>query len=336
MPFWKTLFGGATLEKEEGSGEERSSSAMLAEEKSLTCRLVKDSEQRFPSLSKEALRLIQEALQIVEKQVEVHRDFVSVQGTGAEGPVMDVARKLELAHGLHPESALLHFGYGSGLHVASQFKSAEEVMKACLLAHPDFPLARFAVEGWGQWKSPFTLPVWTRDSVQVPQAISDTVKTNIILSVRDGILPRATFFYRDAVGDFKDLHALQNARIELATVVSMVNTPPVVGVYGRIYDDPTNPFNLEVLRIPFLPRGNPARSTYEYLCVQEDLDFVVIDSQDRILMNKRLPFSKRMKEQNQNLLKLLLETDGREISNEELVTAIHKHQRQFSHSDVRF
>lgn len=336
MAFWKSLFGGATLEEEkEESAPPKTSSAKSARTMK-TYRTVSDAEQRVPAISKEAVALIGEALQIVEVSVEVHRDFVRVEGAGSEGPIMQAARKLEDAHHLHPESPLLHYAYAGGLHVAAQYKSAEEVMRACVEAHPDFPLAHFALEGWSQWKSPFHLPAWRRDIRSVRAAVSQAVQTNTLISTRDGILPRATMFLRDAAGDFQNLQALQQARIELALVISAVHSPPLVGLYGRIYDDPSNPFNLEILRVPFFPRGHAERRPFELLCAQEEIDFAAIDSRDRILLNKRISFSKRMREKNQELLGLLQNSEGVELATEELVEAIRRHQRQFSHADVRF
>ncbi len=335
MSIWKTLFGGAAVE-DRGQEEGVSGAASTATRKDQRFRPVKDADQRFPILSKEAEALIAEALKIIEASVHIHGDFVRVDGAGSEGVVMEAARKLEAARQIHPESAILHFAYASALHVAAQYKTAEEVMKSCADAHPDFPLSPLAVEGWTRWKSPFALPPWNRDPRGVLDAVSQLVKTNVLLPTRDGLLPRATLFYRDAEHNFQNLQALQNARIELATVISAVHELPLVGIYGRIYDDPANPFNLEVLRIPFYPRGHPVRCTYEWLCFQEEIDLAVIDGQDRILLNKRLPFSKRMKEKNQELWQRFVTLEGREIDSDELVNAVTRHQRQFSHSDVRF
>ena len=97
---------------------------------------------------------------------------------------MEAANKFQEAHHLHEQNPLLHFGLASALHLAAQFKSAEDEMKTIVQLHPDFQLARFAIGGWERWKSPFTLPSWTPHTESVPPVIAGTVKTTILLSVR--------------------------------------------------------------------------------------------------------------------------------------------------------
>lgn len=286
--------------------------------------------------SPEASSYISEALRIIEAQVEIGPGSVHVSDAGSEGIVMEAARKLEAARTLHPDNALLHYAYASGLHLAMQYKSAEEVMKDCAQSHPDFAWAQVAIQGWAKWQSPFTLPPWGQETNTVHPAISQTVKTCILLSARDGLVPRAVLFLRDAGGDFQDLQALRTAKIDLATVISAVRDPRVVGIYGSIYDNPGSPYNIEALEAPFRPRGDAIRCRYEYLCIQDDIDFVVIDRQDRILLNKRLQLPNLMKETIRKLLDALTSSEGSDVATTQLLNAINRHQRQFSHSDIRY
>jgi hypothetical protein len=287
-------------------------------------------------ISKEASTLISEALAIIETHVQIERGMFVVVSTGSEGQVMDAAHKLQAAHNLCPEEAVIHYALASGLHLAVQFESAEREMKACAQSHPDFPLAQLALQNWQGWRSPFILPKWEMESKAVPQSISKSVLVSTILSVRDGLLPRAAIFLRDSAGDFQDLPALKAAKITLATIISPVSNPQLIGVYAKIYDNPSSPYDVECLESPFRVRGHPTRSTFETLCLQNEIDFVVIDRQDRILLNKRFPIPARMQEANRQVFKMLSGSEGRDISPQELMQAIMNHQAQFVVSSVRY
>lgn len=310
MSFWETLFGKARKSAKGALGTE--------------------------SLSKEASNYISEALSIIESQVDIKPEMVQVTGAGSEGIVIEAARKFEAAFQLHPETPLLHYAYASCLHLSMQYKSAEDEMRKCAEIHPAFIPAKLALEGWGKWQSMFTLPPWGTTTKAVHPALSQIVKTSILLAVRDGIVPRATFFLRDAQGDFQDLQALRSARITLASVISPVRDPQVIGIYAKIYDNPSNPYDVEILEIPFRPRGDTTRAKYEYLCIHEDIDFVVIDRSDHIIVNKRLPIPRNMQTTNDKIFKMLDASKGIEVSISQLVNAIREHQQKFAPSDVRY
>lgn len=289
------------------------------------------------SLSKDASNYISDALRIIESQVDIkHIGYRVVEGAGSEGKVMEAARKFEASFQLHPENPLLHYAYASCLHLALQYKSAEDEMRKCAETHPDFILAKLALEGWKKWDSMFALPPWEIKTKTVHPALSHDIKTFIMLPVRDNIVPRAALFLRDAQGAFQNLRALESARITLASVISPVKDPQVVGIYAKIYDDPSNPYEAEFLQVPFLPRGDKIRATYEYLCIQEDIDFAVIDRNDQILLNKRFQIPRNMQTTNDNIFKMLEASDGNEISTTPLMNAILSHQQKFQPSDVRY
>ena len=285
------------------------------------------------NISEEASNLISEALKIIETQVKFE-----VVGSGN---VMDAAGKLEAAHKLHPENPLVHYTYASSLFLAKQYKSAREAMEDCAHSHPEFLLAQFAIKSWnnGEWKSLFQLLPCGPDTRIIPPVISELVKKTIMLPVRDGIRPRASLFFRD-VQEIIDVEALQKATITLATAISPVpcaiTDPQVVGVYAKICDNPSNPLVIESPQIPFGPYGNSARSTFEYFCLQEDMDVVIMDCQDRILLNKRIPFSSTMKETNMNILTSRYSSEGRNYSLVEVMNAIQRYQSQVSFSAVQF
>lgn len=287
-------------------------------------------------IPREALALVSKALDIVEAQVEITTQAVSVGSTGSTGAVMDAARLLGEAHEAEPHNPLLHYGYASALHLAMQYKTAEEAMRACAQMHPDFQLARFALEGWAEWHSPLTFVPWGPGTTAVHPAIANAVKTCVLLSTRDGILPRATLFFRDAESAFPNPSALRTARVELATVISPVKDPQVIGINGKVYDSPSDPLSIEACEVPFYPRGNARRCTYEYFACQTDLDFAVMDRDDRILFNQRLQLSPRMKAANARLLALLAASEGTDISASEGRDAIMRHQQIISPNDVAY
>ncbi len=292
-------------------------------------------------LSHEALTHISAALQIIEAQVKIEkiegRFCTIVHSAGSEGKVMEAVRRFDEAHKIHPDNALLHYAYASCLLLAKQGPEARDEMKKVSENHPDFTLARLALGGWDLWESPFNLPQWGQDSNFVHPMISQTlpVEGRGLYLVRDGYMPRATVFLRDA-GDFQDLEMLRSARIDLATVISPVSNPQVVGIYGKIWDNPRNAFNFEVLYCPFRPRGDSIRCGWELLCIQEDIDFVIIDQKDCILLNKRLRMPKNMLQTNQRILAMFAVSEGQHISLSEFMNAIMRHQSQFSLSDVRY
>ena len=310
MPFWENLYGKPKKSEKDSSGTE--------------------------SLSKEASNYISEALSIIESQVAIKPEIVVVAGTGSEGKVMEAAQKFKAASHLHPKNPLLHYAYASCLHLSMQYKSAEDEMRKCTETHPEFIPAKLALEGWGKWESMFTLPPWGKTTKAVHPALSQTLKTSILLSVRDSIVPRAAIFLRDAQGDFQDIQSLRFARITLGSVISPVRDPQVIGIYAKIYDNPVNPYDVEILEVPFRPRGDKIRVKYEYLCIQEDIDFVVIDHNDRILVNKRLSISQNMRKTNKEIFKMLETSEGVEFSTSLFMNALMEHQRKFAVSNVRY
>jgi hypothetical protein len=311
MSFWKSLFG----KKIAG---------------------VSDTALSLESLSNIARENISQSLEIIEGQVKIEPGMVQVESTGSSGKIMEAVRKFEIILEQHRDNPLLHYAYASSLHLAMQYKSAEDEMKKCSETHPDFILAKLALEGWGKWQSMFTLPPWGTQTKTIHPALSQAIKTSILLPVRDGLVPRAALFLRDVRGDFQNIQALRSARITVASVISAVRYPQIIGIYAKVYDNPNNPFDIEVLQSPFSPRGDKTRATYEYLCIQHDIDFSVIDRNDGIMINKRLPIPSNMKETNQKILQLLLSSDGADISASQLMNAIMKHQQQFSPSNVRY
>ena len=304
-----------------------------------------------PAVSKDVLaqqdpsQLVSAALDIIRKCVHLDVTSFAVAGAGSEGAVMNAARAFERAHKLQPENPALHFAWASALHLAMQYQTAEEEMRRLAAANPQFLLARFALDGWAQWKSPFLTPEWSSTVTRGLSVIAPRLQTTVLLPVIDGITPRAALFLRDRQGDFQNVNVLSAAKIDVTTVISPINKPQLVAVYACIWDDPDNPYRLESVDFPLRQSGHIVRQTYEYLCLQQDIDFAVIDARDRVLLSKRIPMPRRMREVNQQLLKLLRESDGSDIPADEAYShwnetvgrpAIKAHQGIVRPADVRY
>ena len=280
--------------------------------------------------------LIREALQIIEANVVVGSQVITVKSEGAEGEVIEGARKLEQAHELMPNDPVLHYAWASALHLAAQFKTAEEEMRRLVEANPQFLLGRCAIQGWGRWKSHFMLPPWGASTTVVHPAISAKVKHLILLGVRDGLMPRATLFVRVGAGEIQNPRVLLAAKIDITSMISPITNPQLMAICARIWENPKVPWEIEDLDTPLWPRGDYNRRKYEFLCAQRDIDLAIIDSRDSIVMNKRLPMPNRMQQVNAELVKLLDASEGSDISTAELITAIKAHQSRVAPSDVQY
>ena len=286
--------------------------------------------------SPEAEALISEALVIIEKEVDIRPSSGSVIG-GLDSPVMEAANKLEAAYKLHLEDSALHYAWALSLELAAQQKTAREEMEMLAEADPDFLLAGFAVDGWDRFgESLFRLPPCGPETSTVHPAISEAIKKSYVLGVRDRITPRATLFLRDVNNSFSDVAALSRAKINLATVISPETDETLIAIYAQVCEDPGNPFMVEATDLLLYPTGNAVRAKYEYLCLQRDIDFVVFDSSDRILLNKRLPMPDRMLQTNQQVLEMLLESPGRAYSINDAAQAATAHSSNFSLDQISF
>ena len=124
-------------------------------------------------------------------------------------------------------------------------------------------------------------------------------------------------------------------RVDITTVLND-REPLLAVVYARIWDNPKDPYLVEALGLPLYPRGSKQRCKYEYLCLQEEIDFAIIDNRDLILLNKRLPMPDRMKKAHAELFHRLSTSPGREYSDMELINAVRAFQSRFALSDVRY
>ena len=335
MGFWDRVFGNkaaAPVQSERAKPPSPAQPARVAP--SAPAQRSSDSAATdYPSAVK---AIIREALQIIEPSVAVGSQVTVVKSAGAEGQVIEGARKLEQAHELMPNDPVLHYAWASALHLAMQYKTAEEEMRRLVEAIPQFLLGRCAIQGWERWQSHFKLPPWGASTTAVHPAISAKVKQLVLLGVRDGLMPRATLFVRVGAGEIQNPKVLLAAKIDIMSMISPITKPQLMAICARIWENPKIPWEIEDLGTPLWPRGDYNRRKYEYLCAQRDMDLAIIDSRDSIVMNRRLPMPNRMQQVNTELVKLLDASEGSDISTAETITAIKAHQSCVAPSDVRY
>lgn len=277
--------------------------------------------------------LIAEAITIAEEHVE---PGAQVHFGGSDSPVMGAADRLRQALELRPEDPYLHYALASALASAFQFATAREEMDRLVAAHPDFLPARFAVAGWEKWISLFELPSWTEATTSPDPFILGLVQRALLVATRDGLVPRATLFFRDAGGDLAPA-AVREASIDLATVVSPYATvPQLVALYARVNDNPSDPYVIEQLGFPHAPRGERARTAYELLGTQEDLDIAVLSASGEVVHNRRVHIPPQMRDVHHRLTAALLESDGAEITRSQIMSAVPLHTSKFEVSQVPF
>lgn len=310
----------------------------------LAGRLEREGDSR--EVPSEVQELVSAALGIIKQQISFESGQILISSSGSEGKVAQAANLLEQAHRKCSADPNLHYAWASALHIAAQFKSAHEEMLRLAGTHPTFLPAQFAIKGWDLWESPFSLPEWGPGNTGNLPVVARGVQTAVLRPVRECITPRAAVFLRDRTGDFRDLNALNTARIDITTVVTDVRQPQLAAVYARIWDNPKDPYPVEILDFPLRQRGSPDRRKYEYLCLQDTIDFVIIDARDRLLLNKRFPIPSRMRAAHAELAKLLLDSEGTSIPTDANdsenwyrnvgLPAIRAYQSRSKVSDIRY
>ena len=270
---------------------------------------------------------VPEAAAALMANVTLSPEMNSVKGTGSTGPVMAAANLFKALHEAYPQSPNLHFAWAASLQVALQGETAANVLAACVQSHPGFWLAQAtqkqnALVNW----NPFFLPEFSPQSgAQVHPVIHRMVATNVLLATRQGILPRAVIFLRDGSNEFA-VSRLNSCKMEFVTTVSEIKTPQVIAINGRIHDDPTNPYQCEIVQCPIGPFGEKGRLPYELFVRQTTYDFVVLDGAGRVKYLRRMTPSGRMKAVHQRLAQMFDTTDGPKLSVSDVLGAIRRHQ----------
>jgi DNA-directed RNA polymerase subunit RPC12/RpoP len=270
---------------------------------------------------------IARAIESVMGHIKVSQGLVEVVGIGSTGPLMRAVELFRELHEDYPGNASLHYAYAAALQVAGQGATALTVLRKCVETHPgfwiaDLTLRRNSLAGW----IPFLLPEFS-PTIKAPvhAVIHETVRTNILLPVRRRLLPESVLFFRDTCDEL-DAGKLDKCKAEFMTTISEVTDPQIVAINGRLHDGPDNPYQLEVTQCPFVPLTTRERLVYELFVRQDSFDLVILDTVGKIKHVRRITPSVRMKSAHDKLMRMFDLTEGRELSTQEIITAMRKHQ----------
>lgn len=280
---------------------------------------------------------VTQAIHSLTAHVKLRGETAIVEGTGADGPVMQAARQFEALCGGYPDNPAIHYAYAAALQTALQGAAAGQVLEQCVAAHPEFWPARITLHSGSlaSW-NPFLFPEFDPTARgRVHSAIHELVSTNILLTTREGLLPRATLFLRDAGGDFS-ASVLEKCKIEFTTTISPIRSPQVVAINGRIHDDPADPYQLEVTQCPFRPRTNRDRFVYELFVRQGPFDFVVLDRTGDVKYVRRISPAPRMEAAHRKLIGMFQKEEGTDLGLFDVMDAISRHQGKVDPRKLRY
>jgi predicted Zn finger-like uncharacterized protein len=247
------------------------------------------------------------------------------------------AKELGELHREYPRSAELHYAYAAALEVNSLSEEAARVLEECTKAHPNFWLAKVVSQRQclSTW-NPFLCSEFDpSETTQVHEAIDSVLSRTLLLTTRDGMLPRATVFQRDGSDEF-DVSVLQSCKIDFLTTISPVTDPQVVAINICIYDDPTNPYRTEILFCPFSSLQDERRFACELFVRQDDFDFVIVDGRGKVKYRRGVEPSQRMQAVHATLAHMLDEIPSQEIPESRYMQAIRQHTTMVNPNTLQY
>lgn len=280
---------------------------------------------------------VRKAIAALMKNVTLSVHMNKVEGTGADGPVIQAAKKFKALAQEFDDCPELSFAYAAALQVAMQGKTAEKVLAKCVEEHPDFWLAQATLEqkALQSWNL-FYLPEFDSDSSEaVHPVINQTVSKTVLLATRRGVVPRAVLFLRDAGDEFPKAK-LKSCKMEFLTTISTIKNPQVVAINGKIHDNPDDPFNCEANQCPLRNFGDRERLPYELLSRQDTFDFVILDRSGNVKHAREVTPSRKMQAAHAKLAEMLEATDGPKLSIPEILNAINRHQATLDPKTMKY
>jgi len=281
-------------------------------------------------------QLIREALKIIESHLEINENL-TIRSSGDEGSMMQAYRCLKKSSDLEPNNAYLRYATICALRLSAQFASAYKEMTDFSQKNPDFALAKFTLAGWkeeveGIAPAVFRYPECTPGMTKLPPLYARLVKTCVLLPAREGIYPRAVLFLKDNEAYWtKDM--LKDAKVEIA-IVHESDNPQLAAIYLRTLLPGKKPDMQECLGVLSLPKADSSIAAWSYLCLQDFVDFVVIDNQKEIILNQRIRLSEGTKKTLSEVKRVLLTIEGRKLSNQEVLQICGKFQNRYSIDDI--
>jgi len=280
------------------------------------------------SIKDEAEVFVRKALDIINRQVVLSLVF-EVKDAGDTGSVMEAANLLRQALTVESDNSNLHYAYVGALRLAAQFKTADEENAKLIELRPDYALARFSSEAWnaGAVISPsqFAYPEWTTTSATLPMFYKDKLRTFTIYPAREGIYPRAVLFEKDSEGWWTN-EKLRGVKAETA-VVLVPGNPNIAAIYRRCTGPGLTKADMqEALVVLDVPKDDVSLVGWEYLVDAVFTDVVVVDRNNNVILNQRVPLSTETKATLAHIRGILLKTKGRKISNQEMLSALQRYQ----------
>lgn len=157
----------------------------------------------------------------------------------------------------------------------------------------------------------------------------------VVVATRQGLLPRAVLFFRDSHAELSP-SKLDRCKIEFLTTISKVKKPQVMAINGRIHDNPADPYQIEELQCPFLPRTDRDRFVYELFVRQEYFDFVVLDEAGSVKHARRITPFAPMRAAHEQLARMFDKEEGSSLSMPELLDALRRHKQTLDPSKLKY
>ncbi|MEO0250393.1 MAG: hypothetical protein ABIN58_12890 [candidate division WOR-3 bacterium] len=284
----------------------------------------------------ETKAMVNDALKVIGQNLEIN-ESLTIRSTGDQGEILAAYRKLKQASDLEPQNLELRYAAICALRLAGQFASALREMAAFSQAHPEFALAQLTLSGWqeeaeGIAPGVFRYPECTPSMKALPPLYERKVKTCVLFPAREGIHPRAVLFLKDNEA-YWTKEMLKDAKVEIA-VVHESDNPQLVAIYARTLLPGKRPDMQEYLSVLTLPKSDASIAAWSYLCGQDFVDFVVIDNQKQIMLNQRVKLSEGTKKTLSDVKKVLLTTEGKKLSDREVLSVCRKFQNRYSIDDI--
>ena len=278
-----------------------------------------------------------QAIAALMANVTISPEGHAIDGAGAAGPIMDAVYLFSELHDAYPFSKYLHYAWAAALSVAVQGKTADAALTACIQSHPGFWLAQAtktqkALISW----NPFYLPECTPlPGMPVHPFIEHVATGQVLMAIRQGVVPRAAIFLRDDDDDL-DVATFTACPAAFTTLISAISNPQVVAIYGRLEDDPVDPYLIDLLQCPLRPFGAPARLPYELFIRQTSFEVVVLDGAGVVKSLRTITPSSRMKATHARLAQMFETTSGPKLSAAEISKAVKRHQDKYPLGSIEY
>jgi len=282
----------------------------------------------WEQIGREASEWVQQAVGIVNTHVDTNPVF-HVRDSGDSGSIMAAAEMLQKALALEPGNIGLRYAHTGLLRLAAQFGAADAELAELLTEHPDYTLAKCSQEVWHEAAliapSPLAYPEWNGTCSTLPPFFRDKLSTFTVLPARDGIHPRPVLFEKDNDGWWTP-EKLEGAQTEIA-VVLIPGSPNMAAVYRRTSGPGlAKPDIQEALVVLDTPRNDLALVGWIYLADGHAADAAITDRHHNVIFNQRITLTPQAREPLASIKKLLLNTPGREVSHQEILSAIQRYQ----------